>query len=137
MTTVLTPTPPSPPPPASGPGTPSGSCRGTGWTPRWRRAAGPRWLWIAGGVLLVLAFARTLSGADQLTSSGTVSAALGATVPIAMAALGGMWAERAGVVNIGLEGMMILGTFGAAASAGSTGPGPGWSPPCCSARSAA
>jgi len=50
---------------------------------------------------------------DDLASSGTIRATIIATVPIALAGLGGLWSERAGVVNIGLEGMMILGTFGA------------------------
>ena len=83
----------------------------------WRRIG-----FIAGFGLVALSITRLVSGQDVLTSTGTAQAVLALTLPIALAGLGGLVCERAGVVNIGLEGMMILGTWGAAFCAVEWGP---------------
>ena len=73
-----------------------------------------QWMLITAAVIAVVSLVRIVTGANELDSRGSISAALVATCPILLAAIGGLWSERAGVVNIGLEGQMILGTWGAA-----------------------
>ena len=64
--------------------------------------------------LFLLALTKDVTDARDLTSPSIWGTVLRLTVPIMLAGLAGLWAERVGIVNIGIEGMMIFGTwFGA------------------------
>src|SRR3972149_4907132 len=58
---------------------------------------------------------------DPTMFADLLATSLRLSVPVVFAALGGVLAERIGVYNIGLEGMMLAGAFGAAAGTFFTG----------------
>jgi simple sugar transport system permease protein len=74
--------------------------------------------WLGGGigVLAVLVLASVVvppesttgQVLDALLDTGYASAVLRVAVPIAFAAMGGIFAEKTGIINIGIEGFLIL-----------------------------
>ncbi|HLV09415.1 MAG TPA: ABC transporter permease, partial [Halanaerobiales bacterium] len=54
-------------------------------------------------------------------SINTLAAAIRMATPIALAAMGGAFSERSGIINIGLEGMILSGAFAAVCGSYYTG----------------
>ena len=72
-------------------------------------------------VVSVLALLVWASRDNFLNLTGMLVSSLVRATPIALAALSGIYSERSGVVNIGIEGMMLVGAFTSVVFASVTG----------------
>ncbi|MFC6732819.1 MULTISPECIES: ABC transporter permease [unclassified Haladaptatus] len=73
-------------------------------------------LFLLAVAVLAITAPETAGDVFGLIDGNLASAALRTAVPIAFAALGGLFAEKSGVINIGLEGLLIVSAFAGAAS---------------------
>lgn len=75
-----------------------------------------------GVTLLLVAFLTWAAGGTTLFVVSLLSTAVKAATPIALGALAGVIGEKAGVINIAIEGQLLVGAFTAAILSGLAGP---------------
>jgi ABC-type uncharacterized transport system permease subunit len=87
------------------------------------RAVGARWAILLSLALIafVFGFLTWAAAGKSMSLVGILQTTLYRAVPITFAALSGVMCERAGVVNIAIEGMLLSGAFVAAVVASITG----------------
>ncbi|HSW43425.1 MAG TPA: ABC transporter permease, partial [Patescibacteria group bacterium] len=87
------------------------------------RAVGAKWAILLSVTLIAFIFAfLTWTAADKsMNLVGVFQTSLHRAVPITFGALSGVLCERAGVVNIAIEGMLLSGAFAAAVVGSVTG----------------
>lgn len=89
------------------------------WLARQRRKS--MWLVAAYILVLLIGFLAWASAGGTLPMIGLLAGALALATPLIYGALGGVVGERAGVVNIAIEGQLLAGAFCAAIAASLTG----------------
>ena len=87
----------------------------------WTYRAASIWLMVVYGVLAVFAFLVWAAAGGLVPVTSLLFGAVSLSVPLVFGALGGVIGERAGVVNVAIEGQLLLGAFSAALLSSITG----------------
>lgn len=87
------------------------------------RGFGARWALVLAGVavIFVFAFLVWVAAGQSMSFTGLLQTTVQRAVPIVFGALSGILCERAGVINIAIEGMLLGGAFVAAVVGSMTG----------------